>query len=146
MFWWYCARCDGRVRRRARHVRDGEGRECRRVSTGKEMKQNAENFKRDILLCAAKHGGRPGAGAGCRLTREKSVANGRRKGQEVAHRRPQVRESGEKRKKGHRAGASNIVTLDRRESCEEAAVPKIIQGGRFAAWRSSDHSPDRQFQ
>ena len=27
---------------------DGEGRECRCVSIGKEMKQNAVNFKRDL--------------------------------------------------------------------------------------------------
>ena len=32
---------------------DGEGRECRFVSIGKGMKQNAENFKRDFLLYAA---------------------------------------------------------------------------------------------
>ena len=32
---------------------DGEGRECRFVSSGKEVKQNAENFKRDFLLYAA---------------------------------------------------------------------------------------------
>jgi G3E family GTPase len=32
---------------------DGEGRECRFVFIGKEMKQNAENLKRDFLLCAA---------------------------------------------------------------------------------------------
>lgn len=31
----------------------GEGRECRFVSIGKEMKQNVENLKRDFLLCAA---------------------------------------------------------------------------------------------
>ena len=31
----------------------GEGRKCRFVSIGKEMKQNAENFKRDFLLYAA---------------------------------------------------------------------------------------------
>ena len=30
-----------------------EGRECRFVFIGKEMKQNAENLKRDFLLCAA---------------------------------------------------------------------------------------------
>ena len=32
---------------------DGEGREGRFVFIGKEMKQNAENFKRDLLLHAA---------------------------------------------------------------------------------------------
>ena len=67
--------------------------------------------------------------------REKSIDNGRReraqptaseRGQEQAHHRPQVKESGEKLE-GCRAGASSIVTRDRRESCEEAAVPKIIQ-------------------
>ena len=31
----------------------GEGRECRFVFIGKEMKQNAENLKCDFLLCAA---------------------------------------------------------------------------------------------
>ena len=58
--------------------------------------------------------------------REKNTANNRRKGQEEAHRRPQVKESGEKLER-RRAGASSIVTLDRRESCEEAAVLKSIQ-------------------
>ena len=58
--------------------------------------------------------------------REKSIANRRRKGQEEAHHRPQVKESGEKLERC-RAGASSIVSRDRRESCEEAAVLKIIQ-------------------
>ena len=45
------------------------------MSTGKEMQQNAENLKRDFLLCAAEEnlkikGWRPGAGAGWMLTRD----------------------------------------------------------------------------
>ena len=58
--------------------------------------------------------------------REKSTANSRREGQEEAHHRPQVKESGEKLGR-RRAGASSIVTRDRRESCEEAAVLKMIE-------------------
>ena len=54
---------------------DGEGREGRFVSIGKEMKQNAENLKRDFLLYAAEEnfevqGGQPGVCAGWRLTRD----------------------------------------------------------------------------
>ena len=54
---------------------DGEGRECRFVSTGKERKQNAVNFKRDFLLHAAEEifevqGERSGACAGRRSTRD----------------------------------------------------------------------------
>ena len=56
--------------------------------------------------------------------REKSVANSRRKGQDEAHHRPPVKESGEKLER-RRARATSIVTRDRRESCEEAAVLKI---------------------
>ena len=40
--------------------------------------------------------------------------------------RPKVKESGETLER-RRAGASSIVTRDRRESCGEAAVPKMIQ-------------------
>ena len=57
---------------------------------------------------------------------EKNTANSGRKRQEEGHHRPQVKESGEKLER-RRARASSIVTRDRRESCEEAAVPKIIQ-------------------
>ena len=66
-------------------------------------------------------GRRPGAGAGWR-----STGDGWRKGQEETHHRPQAEESVEMLGR-RRAGASNIVTRDRRESCEEAAVLKIIQ-------------------
>ena len=58
--------------------------------------------------------------------REKTTANSRRKGQEEAHYRPQVKESCEKMER-RPAGASSIATRDRRESCEEAAVLKMIQ-------------------
>ena len=123
-------------------------RECRFVSTGKEMKQNAVNFKRDFLPHAAEEilrfkvndqvqarvGGRQEMDGGrepqekstANSWREKSLANSRRKGQEEAHRRPLVKESGEKLER-RRAGASSIVTRDRRESCEEAAVLKTVQ-------------------
>ena len=58
--------------------------------------------------------------------RENIIANSRRKGQEEAHHQPEVQESGEQLER-RRAGASSIVTRDRRESREEAAVLKIIQ-------------------
>ena len=123
---------------------DGEGRECRFVSIGKEMKQNAENFKRDFVLYAAEEILRfkvvdqvqtrvgdwqemdCGRKSKRKSRREKSVVDDKRKGQEEVYSRSQVKESGEKLQ-WRREGASSIATRVRRESCEEAAVPKIIQ-------------------
>ena len=70
---------------------DGKGRECLFASIGKEMKQNAENFKRDFLLYAAEEilrfkvndqvqarvGGRQEMDGG-RKPQEKSIANSKR--------------------------------------------------------------------
>ena len=136
---------------------DGEGRECRFVFIDKEMKQNAVNFKRDFLLHAAEEilrfkvndqvqarvGGRHEMDGGrkpqeksransrreksiANSKREKSIVHSRRKGQEAAHHRPRVKESGEMLER-RRARANSIVTRDRRESCKEAAVLKLIQ-------------------
>ena len=116
------------------------------MSIDKETKQNAVNFKRDFLLHAAedilrfKVNDQVQARVGVRQEmdggrtpqeksiansrreksiansrREKSIANSRRKGQEEAHHRLQVKESGAGLER-RRAGASSIVTRDRRES------------------------------
>ena len=119
------------------------------MSFDKERKQNAVNFKR--LLHAAeeilrfKVNDQVQARVGCRQEtdggrkpQEKSIANSKR---EEAHHRPQVKDFGETLEI-RQAGASSIATRDRCESCEEAAVPKLIQ----VVDRRCDHSPDRQFQ
>ena len=120
------------------------------------------NFNRDFLLRAAEEilrfkvndqvqgrvGGRqemdgerkPQEKSTANSRREKSIANSRRKGPEEAHRRPQVKESGETLDR-RRAGVSSIVTRDRRESCEEAAVPKIIQVVDSQSGEVVDNSP-----
>ena len=113
---------------------DGEGRECRFVSIGKEMTQNAENLKRDFLLCVAEENLRFKVGEQLQAR----VGGGKKDGWmvDMNHKRAQPTAG----KKGHSQQQARMSTANGRRKGPEGQSAHS-RGGADISWQSAHILP-----